>query len=101
MPEIPEGPTLALLLDVSVPVQISFGRARIRLGNLLALGPGSVVELDRAAGDEVEILVNDRVIARGEVVEYEGNYGVRVHSLEGGAVLAKNGAPAAPGVTEA
>lgn len=87
--------TMALLMDMSVPVQINFGRTRMLLGDLLNLGSGSVIELDRDADEEVEILVNDRVIARGEIVEYEGDYGVRISSLEAAGLDSKSTDPAA------
>ena len=74
--------TLALLMDMSVPVQIRFGRTRIPLARLVGLTAGSLVELDRDADDQVEVIVNDRVVARGEIVELDGEYGVRIHSIE-------------------
>jgi flagellar motor switch protein FliN len=70
-----------MLMDVEVPVRVSFGRTQIRMKQLLALNAGSLVELDRALGDQVEVLVNRRVIARGEVVAVDGNYGVRILEL--------------------
>ena len=57
-----------LLLDLEVPVSISFGRARLPLKEVLELSVNSQVELDRSLEEPVEVLVNDRVIARGEVV---------------------------------
>ena len=65
-------------MNVEIPVSVSFGRTQIHMKDLLALTNGSVVELDRELGDEVEIRVNNCVIARGEVVAVEGNYGVRI-----------------------
>jgi len=69
---------LDILQHVEVPVSVSFGRTRMLLKDLLALSNGSVVQLDRELGDEVEVRVNNCVIARGEVVAVEGNYGVRI-----------------------
>jgi flagellar motor switch protein FliN len=73
-----------MLLHVQVPVSVSFGATQIRMKDLLNLTAGSVVELDQALHDNVEIRVNDRVIARGEVVAVDGNYGVRVLELVSG-----------------
>jgi flagellar motor switch protein FliN/FliY len=69
---------LEILKHVEIPVSVSFGRTQMPLRDLLRLGNGSVVPLDRELGDEVEIRVNNCVIARGEVVAVDGNYGVRI-----------------------
>jgi flagellar motor switch protein FliN len=68
----------AILMDVEMPVSIALGRTKMRLKELLQLTNGSVVELDQDLGDEVEIRVNNHVIAYGEVVAVDGNYAVRV-----------------------
>ena len=73
--------TFDLLLDVELPVSISFGRAQVPLKDVLKLTTGSIVELNRAIGDPVEIIVNNCVIARGEVVVVEGNFGVRIEQV--------------------
>jgi flagellar motor switch protein FliN/FliY len=70
-----------LLLDVEMPVSVSFGRAHIPLKEVLKLTSGSIVELNRAVTEPVEIIVNNCVIAKGEVVVVEGNYGVRIHQV--------------------
>jgi len=70
-----------MLMHVQVPVSVSFGATQIRMRDLLNLTAGSVVELDQALHDNVEVRVNDRVIARGEVVAVDGHYGVRVLEL--------------------
>jgi flagellar motor switch protein FliN/FliY len=70
--------TLDLLLEVELPVSVSFGRTEIPLKDVLKLSTGSILELNRAVSEPVEIIVNNCVIARGEVVVIEGNYGVRV-----------------------
>jgi flagellar motor switch protein FliN/FliY len=70
--------SLDLLQHVEIPVSVSFGRTHMRLRDLLSLANGSVVQLDRELGDEVEVRVNNCVIARGEVVAVDGNYGVRI-----------------------
>jgi flagellar motor switch protein FliN/FliY len=70
--------SLDILQHVEIPVSVSFGRTHMRLKDLLGLAHGSVVHLDRELGDQVEVRVNNCVIARGEVVAVEGNYGVRI-----------------------
>jgi len=79
---VPQGGTnLDLLLDVTLRVSVELGRSELTLRDVLALGPGSIVELDRLAGESVDILVNNRLIARGEVVVVDENYGVRVTEI--------------------
>jgi len=73
--------TFDLLLDVELPVSVSFGRAQVPLKDVLKLTTGSIVELNRTVGDPVEVIVNNCVIARGEVVTVEGNFGVRIHQV--------------------
>jgi flagellar motor switch protein FliN/FliY len=73
--------TMDLLLDVELPVSISFGKTQLPLKEVLRLTTGSIVELNRGVGDPVEILVNHCLIARGEVVVVEGNYGVRIQQI--------------------
>ena len=74
-----------VLMQVEVPVSVSLGRTKMRMKDLLGLAHGSVVELDEYVGDEVEILVNKRVLAHGEVVAVDGNYGVRITRMGGAA----------------
>jgi flagellar motor switch protein FliN/FliY len=69
---------LERLTDVTVEVSVEIGRTRMTLGEALALGPGSVVGLHRMAGEPVDLLVNGRVIARGEVVVIDEEFGLRV-----------------------
>ena len=82
----PEAPparsrTMDLLLDVDLPVSISFGKTQLALKDVLKLTTGSIVELNRGVNDQVEVLVNQCLIARGEVVVVEGNYGVRIQEI--------------------
>ncbi len=79
----PAGPakTFDLLLDVEMPVSVSFGRARVPLKDVLKLTTGSIVELNRSLTEPVEVIVNNCVIARGEVVVVEGNFGVRIQQV--------------------
>ncbi|MCW5976768.1 MAG: flagellar motor switch protein FliN [Bryobacteraceae bacterium] len=73
--------TIDLLLDVELPVSVSFGRAYLPLKDVLRLTSGSIVELNRPVADPVEVIVNNCVIARGEVVVIDGNYGVRISRI--------------------
>jgi flagellar motor switch protein FliN/FliY len=70
--------TLNLLMDVELPVSVSFGRTRVRVQEILKLITGSIIELERSIAEPVEVIVNNCVVARGEVVVIEGNYGVRI-----------------------
>jgi flagellar motor switch protein FliN/FliY len=72
---------IELLLDVDLPVSIELGRAKMSISDLLALGPGSVVELDKLVGEPVDLLVNQKCVARGEVVVVEENFGLRITQL--------------------
>lgn len=73
--------TMDLLLDVDLPVSISFGKALLAMKDVLKLTTGSIVELNRGLNDPVEVLVNHCLIARGEVVVVEGNYGIRIQEI--------------------
>jgi flagellar motor switch protein FliN len=68
-------------MDVSLAVTVELGRTRMPLRQVLELQNGSVIELDRLAGDAVDIFVNDRLIARGEVVVVDDKFGVRITEL--------------------
>ena len=74
-------PTMDLLLDVELPVSVSFGKTEIPMRDVLKLTTGSIVELNRGVNEPVEVLVNHCLIARGEVVVVEGNYGVRIQQI--------------------
>jgi flagellar motor switch protein FliN len=69
---------LDMILDIDLPLSIRFGQTEMTLGELTALGPGSVIDLGRAPEDPVDVLVHGRLVARGEVVVVSGNYGVRI-----------------------
>jgi flagellar motor switch protein FliN/FliY len=69
---------LGLLMDVELGVILRFGGKHLLLREILELGPGSVVELDRQVQEPADLLLDDRLIARGEVVVVEGSYGLRV-----------------------
>jgi flagellar motor switch protein FliN/FliY len=72
------GKGVELLLDVELEASLRFGSREMTLGELLALGPGDVVQLDRALGDPVDLIVGDKIVARGEVVLVSGNFGLEV-----------------------
>lgn len=74
-------PAASLLLGVKLPIRVLLGRTQLCLRDVAQLGGGSVVELDCSPNDPVEIIVNDRVIAQGEVVVVAGNYGVRITGI--------------------
>jgi flagellar motor switch protein FliN/FliY len=83
-PEAPVQPqprTLELLLDVELPVSISFGKTQLPVRDVLKLTTGSIVELNRGVNEPVEVMVNHYLIARGEVVVVDGNYGVRIQKI--------------------
>jgi flagellar motor switch protein FliN len=79
---IAENWNIDMLLDVELPVSVSFGHSEMQLKDVLKLGAGSVIELDKSVNDPVTIIVNHKPIAKGEVVMVEGNYGVRVLEVE-------------------
>jgi flagellar motor switch protein FliN/FliY len=72
---------LDVLLDIELPVAVRFGRTDVPLLTLVRLGPGSVIDLHRSADEPVDVIVSGKVVARGEVVVIEGNYGVRVTEI--------------------
>lgn len=76
---------ISLLGDVQLDVKIELGRAEMYIEDVLKLGEGSVVELDKLAGDPVDVLVNDRLVARGEVLVLNDNFCVRISEILPGA----------------
>ena len=72
------GPGIELLLDVELEATLRFGCREMPLGQILDLGPGDVVQLDRRVSDPVDLIVGDKIVARGEVVLVNGNFGLRV-----------------------
>lgn len=73
-----------LLMGVKLPVRVLLGRTELPLREIAQLGNGAVVELDCSPDDPVEIVVNGRIIAHGEVVVVAGNYGVRITKIASG-----------------
>lgn len=78
-----EAADLGRLQNVPIELAIEIGRTRMTIGEALALGPGSVVTVGRLAGDPVDLLVNGRVIARGEVVAIDEELGLRITEIAG------------------
>jgi len=78
------GSSLDTLLDVSLPVAIEFGRTSMTVQEVLELGPGSVIQLDRMVGEPIDIYVGDRKLAEGEVVVIGEHFGVRITRILSG-----------------
>ncbi|HNY30440.1 MAG TPA: flagellar motor switch protein FliN [Fibrobacteria bacterium] len=74
-------PAVQRLLDVPIEVTIELGQTELSIRRILEIGPGSIIELDRMAGEPVDLVVNDKIIARGEVVVIEENFGIRITHL--------------------
>jgi flagellar motor switch protein FliN/FliY len=83
MPVKDKAANLDLLLDVVVPVSVELGRTSLSVKDILSTCQGSVIELDRAAGEPVDILVSGKPLARGEVVVVKERFGVRITELVG------------------
>ena len=79
-----------MLHNISVNISVEVGRAVLKIGDLLRLAQGSVVELDRIAGEPVDLLVNNTVVAQGEVVLVNERYGVRLTRVVTAAERLKN-----------
>ncbi len=69
---------LKMILDVPLKVSVELGRTKMLINDLLQLGQGSVIELDKIAGEPMEILINDKLVAMGEVVVVNEKFGVRL-----------------------
>jgi flagellar motor switch protein FliN len=76
-----EAANIDMLMDVTMQVAVELGRTRVTVKQVLDLQSGSVIELDRLAGDVVDIFVNDHLLARGEVVVVDDKCGVRITEL--------------------
>ena len=73
-----QGSSRDLLLDIELDATLQFGSRELSLKDVLALGPGDVVELDRHVSEPVDLVVGDRIVARGEVVVVSGNFALLV-----------------------
>lgn len=74
---------LELILDISVPVSVELGRTNMLVKDILALSQGSIVELDKVAGTPVELLVRGKLLAQGEVVVVDENFGLKITNICG------------------
>jgi flagellar motor switch protein FliN/FliY len=72
---------LDVIMDLDLPLTVRFGQTQMTLGSLVRLAAGSEINLERSPADPVELMVNGKVIARGEVVAVEGNYAVRITDI--------------------
>lgn len=79
--ELKNQANLEMLMDVPLKISVELGRTRMSLRQTLELVQGSVVELDRLAGDPVDVFVNDRLLAKGEVVVVDDKFAVRITEL--------------------
>ena len=70
-----------LILDIPLNISVEFGRVRMLVNELLQLGQGSIIELSKSVGDPLEICINDKLIARGEVVVVDEKFGIRVTDI--------------------
>lgn len=77
----PTSPNNNLLMDVQMTLTVELGRTRMFIKDILGLGEGSIIELDKLAGEPVDLLVNSKLIAKGEVVVIDENFGVRVTDI--------------------
>lgn len=80
-PQAGQEQNLNLLLDIPLNVTVELGRTRKQIKDILDMAPGSIIELDKLAGEPVDILVNNKLIAKGEVVVIDENFGVRVTDI--------------------
>ena len=76
-----EPASLDLILDIPLAVTVELGRSKMLINDLLQLGQGSIIELTKLVGDPLEILVNDKLVARGEVVVVNEKFGVRLTDI--------------------
>ncbi|HJV48700.1 MAG TPA: flagellar motor switch protein FliN [Geothrix sp.] len=78
----PDAGNLDLLLDIQLPVVVRMGQTEMQMGELLKLTPGAILELNRSADAPVELLVNGKLIAKGEVVVVDGNFAFRITEID-------------------
>ena len=79
--EITSQDNIDRLLDVGLNLSVELGRKDMQIRDILALGPGKIIELDKLAGEPVDLLVNGKLLAKGEVVVVDENFGVRITEL--------------------
>lgn len=74
-------PDLDLIRDIEVTLRVELGRTDMLIEEVMALSPGQVIELDKLAGEPLDILINNKLLAKGEVVVVDDNFGVRITSI--------------------
>jgi flagellar motor switch protein FliN/FliY len=79
--DVKQSPNLDFILDISLEISVELGRTKIPISDLLQLGQGSVIELAKMTGEPLDILVNQRLVARGEVVVINDKFGVRLTDI--------------------
>jgi flagellar motor switch protein FliN len=79
--EISNSSMLQRLMDLELPLAVALGRAVLPIYDVLKITPGSLIELDRNVGEYVDLTVHGTVVARGEIVSVQGNYGVRIKEI--------------------
>jgi flagellar motor switch protein FliN len=89
--------TMDVLLDIELPVTVRLGSAQMTFGEVMGLNAGSLVEFGRSPEEPVDVLVNGRLVARGEMVMVQGNYGVRITEITSRRERLDTGAGAAGG----
>ena len=75
--------SIDMLMDLELPISVELGRVRMLVKDILELGPGAVVELNKFSGEPVDLFINNRKFAEGEVVVVDQNFGVRITALVG------------------
>jgi len=78
---VPTGPGMEFILDIPLEITVELGRTHMVINDLLKLGQGAVIELGKMAGETLEIRANQKLIAKGEVVEINEKYGVRLTEI--------------------
>ncbi len=73
--------SLEILMDIPLEISVELGRVKMLVRDVIELGSGSIVEIEKAAGEPVDVMVNSRLVARGEVVVIEDNFGVRITEI--------------------
>lgn len=73
--------SIDILMDIPMKVVVELGKTVLKIKDILELGPGSIIELDKLSGEPVDILVNGRQIAKGEVVVIDENFGIRISDV--------------------
>jgi len=79
--DLKQTPNLDFILDISLEVSVELGRTKILISDLLQLGQGSVIELTKLAGEPLEVLLNQKLVARGEVVVINEKFGIRLTDI--------------------